>query len=223
MKSKIEHLICDRSFSYLHPYFYNHPYALRCELGIGEDAQQYMENAKHRATEIYHILFPRGADAIIFNYWIIDHSDSGEAEKRRLEEIELELGDSIHVTLQQETNQLRFLLKYQGNYRHHVVRNLPTYDNGDEEAQSKVKRNRIVCYADGTDFDYTGLIDLQINGNGHEISFISFENECILSIYDDRGCDIVFATHEKMAEFYHRLQPYFLEYDVQEMEKRYNG
>ena len=179
-----------------------------------------MENAKHRALEIYNILFPQGANAIIFNYWITDHSDSGEAEKRRLEEMELELGDSIEFQLQQETAQLRFLLEYQGNYRHHVVRNLPTYDIGDEEAPSKVKRNRIVCYADGNDFDHSALIDLQINGNGHEISFVSFENECILSVYDDRGCDIVFATHEKMAEFYHRLQPYFLEYDAEEMHKR---
>ena len=25
-----------------------------------------------------------------------------------------------------------------------------------------------------------------------------FRNECILSVYDDRGCDVVFATHEIM-------------------------
>mgnify|MGYP003328298675 CR=1 FL=1 len=52
---------------------------------------------------------------------------------------------------------------------------------------------------------------------------VSFANECIFSVYDDRGCDVVFMTREKVREFYHQLQPYFLEYDVQEMEKRYNG
>jgi hypothetical protein len=56
---------------------------------------------------------------------------------------------------------------------------------------------------------------------GHDISFVSFENECILSIYDSRGCDIVFATQEKMKEFYHTLEPYFLDYDRAEMERRY--
>ena len=67
-KSIVEQMICSSDFSYLQPYFYRHPYALRCELGVGED--QYMENAKRRAMEIYQILFPDGADAIIFNYWI---------------------------------------------------------------------------------------------------------------------------------------------------------
>ena len=49
--SKMEQLILDRSFSYLQPYFYNHPYALRCELGIAKD-QEYIDNAKKRAAEI---------------------------------------------------------------------------------------------------------------------------------------------------------------------------
>ena len=45
--SKIEQLISSREFSYLQPYFYNNPYALRCELGTG-DEHQYMANAKKR-------------------------------------------------------------------------------------------------------------------------------------------------------------------------------
>ena len=31
--SLVEERICSREFSYLQPYFYNNPYALRCELG----------------------------------------------------------------------------------------------------------------------------------------------------------------------------------------------
>ena len=54
------------------------------------------------------------------------------------------------------------------------------------------------------------------------VHFVSFENECILSIYDDRGCDIVFTTKEKMREFYNKLKPYFLEYDAEEMSRRFN-
>ena len=79
-KSIVEEVIRSRDFSYLNPYFYNNPYALRCELGIGDTNKEYLDNAEQRAMEIYRILFPRGADAIIFNYWLYDYCDSGEAE-----------------------------------------------------------------------------------------------------------------------------------------------
>ena len=84
--------------------------------------------------------------------------------------------------------------------------------------------HRVVCYSDGRGFDTNDIIDRQIGETfGHDISFVSFENECILSIYDSRGCDIVFATQEKMKEFYHTLEPYFLDYDRAEMERRFNS
>ena len=220
-ESKIENLICDGAFSYMQPYFYNHPYALRCELGIGDE--EYMATAKKRAGEIYDILFPGGADAIIFNYWIFDYSESGEAKKIEYEEWECDPNERIQNTLEEEMEQLKFLLEYQTQYRHFSVRNLKTYSTFDEIYSGKLRRNRIVCYSDGTPFDHRALIELQINGKGHEIGFVSFLNECILSVYDDRGCDIVFATHEKMKEFYPKLKSYFLDYDKEEMEQRFHN
>ena len=93
-----------------------------------------------------------------------------------------------------------------------------------DEYSEKERRNRIVCYADEeTKIDHASLVDMQINGNGYEIGIVSFKNECILSVYDDRGCDIVFATPEKMKEFFAQLKPYFLLYDYDEMEKRFNN
>ena len=83
--SKVEEQILSRDFDYLQPYFYNNPYALRCELGIGDTTEAYMSQARQRANAIYDILFPHGADAIIFNYWINDWSDSGEAEGKSWE------------------------------------------------------------------------------------------------------------------------------------------
>ena len=219
-ESKIERLIRDREFSYLNPYFYNNPYALRCELGIGD--KDYMANAKRRAEEIYDILFPSSADAIIFNYWIFDYSESGKARKIDYEEWDCDPDEMIQNALEWETEQLKFLLEYQTQYRHFAVRDLKTYGDFDDDYIGKQRRNRIVCYSDGMPFDYRSLIDLQINGKGHQIGFVSFRNECILSVYDDRGCDIVFATHEKMEEFYPRLEPYFLDYDKEEMERRLN-
>ena len=102
-----------------------------------------------------------------------------------------------------------------------AVKNLKTYEEpGDPDYDSR-RRHRIVCYSDGIGFDDRGLIEKQISdGDSPEISLISFENECILSVYDDRGCDIVFMTYEKMKSFYPALSPFFLAYDLAEMERR---
>lgn len=222
-KSIVEEMICSRDFSYLHPYFYNNPYALRCELGIGDTVEEYMDNAKRRATEIYHILFPNGADAIIFNHWMYDYCDSGEAECRIFDENH-DLEGVIENRIESVTEALRFLSNYQLKYRHLTVRDLETYDNPDDIDYGRQRRNRVVCFSDGMGFDFEHLINQEIESvKGHEVSFISFEHECIFSIYDDRGCDVVFMTHEKLKEFYNKLQPYFLAYDVQEMERRFIG
>lgn len=216
MSSKIETMILDSAFDYLQPYFYNNPYALRCELGIGDTSEEYMRQARIRAAEIYRILFPSKADAIIFNQWIYDWSDSGNAEK---EEYGENVNEMIENQLSNETRALRFLLENMMNYRHVSVKGLKTYDDPADDA---VRRNRIVCYADNIGFDDLALIEKQIaDENNLEVSLVSFENECILSVYDDRGCDIVFSTHEKMQEFYHLLEPFFLKYDCEIMKKRF--
>ncbi len=215
MSSKIEAMILDRAFDYIQPYFYNNPYALRCELGIGDTREEYMSQARKRAKEIYTILFPKKADAIIFNQWIYDWSDSGSAEKNEYGDYASEM---IENRLDRETRALRFLLENMMNYRHVSVKRLKTYD---DPADDDIRRNRIVCYADDTGFDDLALLEGQIKDeNNSEVSLVSFENECIFSVYDDRGCDIVFSTYEKMREFYHFLEPFFLEYDREIMKKR---
>lgn len=57
-------------------------------------------------------------------------------------------------------------------------------------------------------------------GKTLEISLVSFANECILSVCDHRGCDIVFSDHASMMRFYARLEPYFLARSVEEMARR---
>lgn len=221
--SIVEKKICSNDFQYLQPYFYNNPYALRCELGIGNTAEEYMENAKRRAMEIYYILFPNGADAIFFNFWLFDYCESGEAEKNDYDS-DFDCEAAIEKRIKDESEQLRFLSNYQLNYRHYTVRNLETYDAPGDSLFDRQKRNRVVCFSDGVDFDFRHLIEQEIEVvNGHGVSFVSFEHECIFSIYDDRGCDVVFMTHDKLKEFYSRIQPYFFGYDIEEMEKRFNG
>ena len=220
MSSKVEEQILRRDFDYLQPYFYQNPYALRCELGIGNTSEEYMRQARQRANAIYDLLFPRGADAILFNYWINDWADSGEAEGKAWESEETAAG-IIDRRIQVESDSLRFLSEYMMKYRHVAVKDLKTYDEpGDPDYDSR-RRHRIVCYSDGLGFDDRGLMEKQLSdGDSPEISLVSFENECIFSVYDDRGCDVVFMTYEKMKAFYPSLRPYFLDYDLAEMERR---
>ena len=220
MSSKVEEQILSRDFDYLQPYFYNNPYALRCELGGGDTSEEYMRQARQRANAIYDLLFPRGADAILFNYGINDWADSGEAEGKAWESEETAAG-IIDRRIQMESDSLRFLSEYMMKYRHVAVKDLKTYDEpGDPDYDSR-RRHRIVCYSDGLGFDDRGLIEKQISdGDSPEISLVSFENECLFSVYDDRGCDVVFMTYEKMKAFYPALRPYFLDYDLEEMERR---
>ncbi len=215
-----EEKILSREFSYLQPYFYRHPHALRCELGQGDDREEYMAAALKRALEIYDILFPKGADAIFFNYWLQDPCDSGPAEQ---EESGTSMEEAVGWSLEFERAKHRFLLENQFRYRHVTVRDLPTYDEPDDPDYGLTRRNRVVCYSDGRGFDQKKLIRNEIFWEGYEVSFVSFENACIFSVYDDRGCDIVFLTREKLREFYHRLQPYFLDYDREEMERRFQA
>ncbi len=214
--SRIGAMILDRSFSYLQPYFYRHPFALRCELGIGDDDETYMKNAEARAEAIFGILFPDGPDAVFFNDYVTDRTESGDADvELSPEEAEAWLRDRIGA----ETARLRFLMEYQMKYRHIVVRGLELPDPG--LADVILRRNRVVCYPDGKKFDCRSLIRRQLTDpDSPEISFVSFRNECILSVYDDRGCDAVFAEYDKMAEFYPKLEPFFLPYDAAEMKRR---
>lgn len=215
--SQIETLILSRDFPYLQPYFYNHPYALRCELGQGKSRSAFRRRARERAEAIYHILFPVPADAVIFDYRLEDWSTTGPARREALDLSLEEAARLLNANIRFEMTQLRFLETMQSRYRHVAVRDLP--GGSDPE----LRRHRIVCYGDQLGFDDLGLLRRQLQDEGLDIGLVSFANESILSIYDDRGCDVVFASHEKLAEFYPRLEPYFLDYDRPEMERRLGG
>lgn len=63
-----------------------------------------------------------------------------------------------------------------------------------------------------------GIIKNQIeNQHSPLVSFVSFDNQFIFSVYDDRGCDIVFFCEDKYVEFYPKLKDYFLDYDREKM------
>lgn len=67
------------------------------------------------------------------------------------------------------------------------------------------------------------IIKHQILNGSNIYHCVSFKNNFIFSIYDERGCDIVFFDDGKYKEFYHRLEKYFLDYDRELMKKRFNN
>ncbi len=201
--SKIEEMITDASFSYQPPWFYNQPFALRCELGIGDSTRVYLKNAKKRAYDIFDILFPNAPDAIFFDDCVEDLS---------LSEGEIYVKNMIRYL----AKNVRFLAKHINHYEHAVVRDIAL---DEDEKDFHIQKNRIICYTDEK-YPYKKRIVENFPWAGRTVHFVSFENECILSIYDDRGCDIVFATKEKMCAFYSKLEPYLFSHDLAEMQKR---
>ncbi|MBQ3506942.1 MAG: DUF3885 domain-containing protein [Clostridia bacterium] len=202
LHSPIETLLLSPDFAYLRPWFYENPYALRCELGQGDDSKTYMQNAYRCAKEIFAILFPSGQpDAVIFDQYVYETPiREPYAHKER--------AFFNRMTVR----------------RHVIVPNLRTYEDEDGESEKTYTRDRVVSYRDGKDFPVNRLIRRCIwEQQRTPVGFVSFDNDCILSIYDDRGCDVVFATHEKLREFYPFLNPYFLKYDAEEMKRRYEG
>ncbi|MBR3381922.1 MAG: DUF3885 domain-containing protein [Clostridia bacterium] len=210
--SKIEKLLLDRDFQYYPPFFYRHELSLRCELSMGSK-----RSALKRAREIFALLFDGRPDAIAFNYRLTDLSESGGPAWE-------EFGfpgeaESVHAGyLKDVTRMTRFLLDNQLRYRHDVLRGTRSaLGIGD----GCVLNNRVICYSDGRGFDNEKLIKLCVDDRFNpDIGFVSFENECVLLIYDDRGCDAVFADKAKFLEFYPKLEPYFLGYDRALMEER---
>lgn len=200
--SQIESRLLSQDFAYLRPWFYQNPHALRCELGQGDDTETYMRNAYRRAKEIFAILFPDGQpDAVIFDQYVQEKPYRSRYDHKE-----------------------RAFFNRMTTRRHVIVPNLRTHEDDEPEEEKTYTRNRVVSYRDTEDFPVQRLIRRCIwEQQLTPVGFVSFENECILSIYDDRGCDIVFATHEKLRELYPWLKPYFLDYDAEEMERRYKG
>ena len=200
--SEIEKLISDASFAYKQPWFYNHSFALRCELGIGDSKHVYLKNAKKRAFEIFDILFQNPPEAIFFDHYVEDFSTDNEIYTNN--------------AINHFKRNIKFLAQHINKYEHTVILNIPL-----DEDEDSVQKNRVICYTDSK-YPYKKRAIENFSWGSRTVHFVSFENECILSIYDDRGCDIVFATKEKMREFYNKLKPYFLEHDAEEMSKRFN-
>lgn len=198
-------MILSKEFCYDPPYFYNNELALRCELGIGDTNKKHLNAAKQRAAEIFNILFENGVDMFFFDNYIYD--------------FDFDEGTTVYINsvAAMVKRLLKFSLGYQEKFKHKVIRDIPFNECDREDI---CRRNRICCYPDEKFNAIKALneqIDRQLNPIIH---LVSFRNECIFTVYDDRGCDIVFYDKNKFKQFYPLLQKYFLEYDLALMKER---
>ncbi len=179
--------ISDGSVLYLLTWFYNNKLALRCELGIGE-GDEYMDNAFYRAIHIANILFEsQKIDAAFYHRYFDNDGCAHTAGDFTL---------NVDKTVELDRSILLGLDEIDDDIS--AVKRCISY-NVDFITLERILKSQIEC---------------QINPL---VSFVSFDSQCIFSVYDDRGCDIVFFSNEKYKEFYMKLEQYFLDYDREKM------
>ena len=191
VKEKIE----DINFLYQQPWFYNNELSLRCELGKGDETV-YLENAVNRALDILSILFK---DDIIDCVFLDEYT------------IEDDINDNV-IFVNDEVDQT-YINEY---FNFDKTIDLNITNNNNELYENVVSIKRHFTYNIGKTKIET-IIKKQILNEAHVYHFVSFKNNFIYSIYDDRGCDIVFFDEEKYKEFYFKLEKYFLDYDRESM------
>ena len=204
----------EKGFRYEPPFFYNNKYALRCELGVGKNKKAYMRKSYQTAVQIFDKLFETRPNCIIFEHYIYDLTlplAEGAFENTRM------LADHYREGLDD-------LRRLQALGRCETIREI---DRTDEEMESDVLAiNRFIVYEDKKEIDYKGLIRNQVGiqsklSKCHVIHFISDKDDFVLTIYDDRGLDVVFSSKGKGKLFYEKLKPYLLEYDSERMRKTF--
>ena len=191
VKEKIE----DINFLYQQPWFYNNKLSLRCELGIGDETV-YLENAVNRALDILNILFKGDIiDCVFLDEYTIED----------------DINDNV-IFVNDEVDQPNINEYF--NFDKTIDLNIT--NNNSELYENVVSLKRHFTYnMDKTKIET--IIKKQILNEAHVYHFVSFKNNFIYSIYDDRGCDIVFFDEEKYKEFYFKLEKYFLDYDRESM------
>lgn len=204
-ESAIKELIYNDKFEYDQPWFYNNTYALRCELGIGKGNRDYLKNAVRRAQEIFDILFSDGVDAVFIDWFIYDRTTTAFSKK------------DIDIILEYERKEMEYVRPWL-KYRDCDV----LFNRNDYYTEELILRKRIICpIPQNARIDFKKKVkELATCKAPLCLHFVSYKNECIYSVYDDRGCDIVFANQEKLKEFYVKLEKYLLPYDLEEMKKR---
>ena len=203
MGSIVEEKLLSKEFPYWQALHQCNPYALRLMIGRGDTFDEAERNMIEGAAEIYHALFPNGADAFFFDYYVYDICEDGEAMgKDFVDGMEVFVEEQIKERLESD----RFLIDCMCRYRHKVVRDMPP-QNPSFFGQGLIRRNRMICYREASGIDFDRLID-RVTESYANMGFVSFDNECIFFLRGDyEGC-VVCMTQEKSDEYRERLKPY---------------
>lgn len=193
-EKSMETRLLDPGLAYPRPWFYGNPWALRCELGQGDDVRTFLASAQARAEAIAAILFRDGQPDAVFADMVMTPNGTPwcKIDRKR------------HRALT-------------ARYRSFTVEKIAPGPFDDEE---NALRSRFFFWRDEDTFDVSAIIAACFDEQASTLHLLSRTADCALSIYDSRGCDIVFANPRAMLQYYHVLSPYFLDYDRAEMEAR---
>ena len=206
----IKKIISNKNLSYQLPWFYNNKLALRCELGQGDEQEEFIMSAEKRALKIFDVLFDGNVDLVFFDHEIFDYSrDWGDGDFLSLA--------SMDFTY--EKNISKLMHEFQ-DFPHQTIENIKFDPRFTEDGVIKI--NRCIAEISGKQVDYKKYVKSIINAKLFPIHFVSYKNQCIYSIYDSRGLDIVFFSKEKYREFFVKLNEFLFEYDLPQMQKTFD-
>lgn len=194
--------LMDAQFGYERPWFYSNALALRCDLG----RSRFRRESYKRALKIFKELFGSGVDFVFIDHFVYDIS-------RDWQNVEF-----ISESLGTDDNRVAKILFGLQGFPHATVEDIPV----DKATYSEdlLKVNRCIAKTTGQKLDYKKYIKYNLSGESPEVHFVSLENDCIYSIYDNRGADIVFFSKDRYKKFFSILQPYLSAYDLEEMKNR---
>lgn len=187
----IQDIIFQPSFLYEQPWFYNNKLALRCSL------ENKRKNPYEIALEISKLLFTDNVDCLFFDQYI--YSDKLPESN----DISLILNKKHTILKHIEENNIKIIKL---NYK----------DDDDDELEEV---NRIFYFSNKIDIGE--IINNNFDTSTPIIHLVSLKHNFIFSIYDKRGCDIVFFNEKEFIKYYSILENYLFDYDKKKMKEKF--
>ena len=195
------------------PLFYNWDIGIRFELGVDYDSDKvykncpYLERVYKRAITLFESLHSPN-DHI---YIVVDVNDfaDGKAFKHKLN------------TFSKYVKEKSVLYKLHQNTIPYI------FPEDDEDGAYRTHRFTLKCKT--AEFRYMSMLRAICNQDMgikpsifHRVYFINTSRNTIFHVYDDRGCDVLAASPERIKDVYHRYNDWILDYDRNEIDKVFN-
>lgn len=177
MNFKIEKLLDDPNFSYGEELPFAHIFALHCKPGFGKD-ETCTARRRTGIKRIYDAVFQNGVDAVFFDRFRYHCKDLQEKKRK-------------------EASSAKRLQKWK-RYPHKTFKKIC------EDFDENWSVDRAVFFFNGSEnIDFFEF--MLANGVKEPIHLVSFQNECIFSLYAEE-IELVFATKTKYVEFFEKLE-----------------